>query len=277
MRTLHLTLPNSTDNFILMEMCERLKAGQTVTMLFGGVSMLPLINGRGDKIRLRPLAADEKCVKGEVYMFLYQNHFVIHRLMNVKGSDHDFRGDNCFNHEHVTRENVLAKLIAIEQVDGNVVDCESDDWHRKSRKVVLRRSAKNNFMIMKSPTFRSRLAVLYFVLLAALMWAPINGLGIALDNYILGLRADHLLHASVYLFCPLFLADWFDKRWWRVLFTALSVGVVTEFGQMLLPFRGFDVNDLMANCVGNILGWAAILPLMKRHRRIMKNKNLNNK
>lgn len=272
MQTIHLSLPNSPDNFILMEMCERLNEGQTVTMLFGGVSMLPLINGRGDKIRLRPLADGEKCVKGEVYLYLYQNHYIIHRLMGNKGELLDFRGDNCFNHEHVKRQDVLAKLIAIEKTDGTVVDCESEEWRRKSRKVVLRRSAKNALMIMKSPTFRSRLAVLYFVLLAALMWAPINGIGIALDNYIFGLRVDHLLHASVYLLCPLFLADWFAKRWWRVLFVALTVGLTTEFGQMLLPFRGFDVNDLMANCVGNIVGWLAILPLMKRHRRIINSR-----
>ena len=52
MKTIQISLPNSLDNFILVEMCERLKEGQTVTMLFGGRSMLPLINGEGDKIQL---------------------------------------------------------------------------------------------------------------------------------------------------------------------------------------------------------------------------------
>ena len=66
MKTIHISLPNSPDNFLLVEMCERLKAGHTVTMLFGGRSMQPLINGNGDKITLRPLAADEKCHPGKL-------------------------------------------------------------------------------------------------------------------------------------------------------------------------------------------------------------------
>ena len=67
METIQISLPNSPDNFLLVEMCERLKEGMEVTMLFGGRSMLPLINGEGDKIKLRPLADKEKCVPGEVY------------------------------------------------------------------------------------------------------------------------------------------------------------------------------------------------------------------
>ena len=64
-----------------MEMCDRLKEGQEVTMLFGGHSMLPLISGEGDKIRLKPLAEGEACQPGEVYLFLHNNHFIIHRLL----------------------------------------------------------------------------------------------------------------------------------------------------------------------------------------------------
>ena len=91
-RTIHISLPNSPDNFLLVEMCERLKAGQTVTMLFGGDSMLPMINGNGDKIRLRPLDADEKCIPGKVYLFFDGNHYIIHRLMRISNGVYDFRG-----------------------------------------------------------------------------------------------------------------------------------------------------------------------------------------
>ena len=38
-------------------------------MLFGGVSMLPLINGNGDKIKLRPLKDAEACVPGTDNLF----------------------------------------------------------------------------------------------------------------------------------------------------------------------------------------------------------------
>lgn len=277
MKTIEISLPNSPDNFILVEMCERLKAGHTVTMLFGGTSMLPLINGRGDKIQLRPLAANEECKPGEVYLFFYQNHYIIHRLMTIKRGMHNFRGDNCVNYEHVMRDNVLAKLVAIEKVDGTIVDCESDEWRRISRKVVFRRTCKNIIPRLVGQQSRRRCAVVYFILLAILMWAPLNGMGLALNNYIFGLRLDHLLHASVYLFCPLFLADWLDKKYGWILLAAILIGLITESVQALLPFRGFDINDLVANCLGNLLGWLAILPLLIRHQKIVNKRIINNK
>ncbi len=268
--TTQITLPNSIDNFILVEMCERLKQGQTVTMLFGGHSMLPLINGEGDKIQLRPLADEESCVPGEVYLFRHQDHFIIHRLMRIEDGVHVFRGDNCYASEYEGRENVLAKLIAIEKLDGTLVDCETEEWRSLSRKVTRRRNIKNTLIRFTNQHARKKWAVLYFVLLAVLMWAPLNGVAPILDNYILGLRADHFLHASVYLFCPLFLTDWLGKRRGWVLLVALCVGLLTESVQALLPYRGYDVNDLIANSIGNIIGWMAVLPFMNRYRRIMQ-------
>ena len=92
-KTIHISLPNSPDNFLLVEMCERLKAGQTVTMLFGGSSMLPMISGTGDKITLRPLAADEKCKVGKVYLFFHGGQYVIQSGIdgsNIVSGDFEF-------------------------------------------------------------------------------------------------------------------------------------------------------------------------------------------
>lgn len=272
MQTRHIVLPNGPENFILQEMCERLKEGQTVTMLFGGTSMLPLIYGRGDKVRLRPLAESERCVEGEVYLFCLNGHYIIHRFIRYEGDTHVFRGDNCYNYERTTRDCVLAKLIAIEKTTGQLVDCESDDWRRQSKKVLRKRDIKHMIIGMVNQKARRRWAVVYFILLAILMWAPLNGLGLALDNYVFGLRLDHLLHASVFLLCPLFLADWLDKRYYRMLVIGLLIGIVTESVQMLLPYRGFDVNDLIANFLGVLIGWAVMLPRMRRHRRLVNNK-----
>ena len=264
MKTIQITLPNSPDNFLLVEMCERLKAGHTVTMLFGGSSMLPMISGTGDKITLRPLGADEKCCPGKVYLFFHNGHYVIHRLMRVHRGDHDFRGDNCYKHEHVIRENVLAQLMTVIRPDGTEVDCEGEWWRKRSRQVSTRRTVRNIVARVASRSARRKWSVAYFVLLAVLMWAPLNGLGLPLDNYVFGLRMDHLLHALVYLACPFFLMDLLHRRKGLVLAVAVLVGLFTEFVQYLLPFRGFDVNDLIANAGGNLIGWLAILPFMIR-------------
>ena len=266
METIQISLPNSPDNFLLVEMCERLKEGQVVTMLFGGRSMLPLINGEGDKIRLRPLEEGETCVPGEVYLFFCNNHYIIHRLLKVENGVHIFRGDNCYSNEEVPREQVLAKLMVIIRPDGTEVDCEGDWWRKASRRVLRCRKVRSLVVKLANSKARRRWAVLYFVLLAVLMWAPLNGLDVALNRYVLGLRVDHLLHGAIYLLCPLFLMDFLNRRRGHMLLLAVIIGIFTEFVQYLLPYRGFDVNDLVANMIGCVLGWLALLPFLFRKR-----------
>ena len=76
-------IPNEADSFIVDEMKERLAQGLTVTIAFGGSSMLPLIDGRSDCIELA--AVEGGLQRGEVYLFVNQGRCVIHRLINVWG------------------------------------------------------------------------------------------------------------------------------------------------------------------------------------------------
>ena len=107
-----------------------------------------------------------------------------------------------------------------------------------------------------------KVAVLYFVALLLLMWLPLNG--VALDNYVFGLRADHLLHASVYLPCVYMFSRLFPSKLWMLWLCSLAVGGLTEGVQYLLPYRGFDVNDLLANAIGVSLGLFLFLFLLKK-------------
>ena len=86
------------------------------------------------------------------------------------------------------------------------------------------------------------------------MWLPINGLGIRMDNFVLGIRIDHLIHASVYLPCVIMIMPFCHFRWRRAWLVALAVALTTESVQWLLPYRGFDINDLIANILGVSLG-----------------------
>ena len=267
MEVRNILLPNRPDTFLLTELRARLKEGMEVRVAFGGISMLPLISGGSDTIRLRPLRQEEEPVAGDVYLFVRQGHHIVHRLMRREGDIYVFRGDNCYNCERVRRQDILARLTLVEHADGTSVSTDSPEWHAASRRVVRRRNAKNHILRWLGHKKRRVYSVIYFILLAVLMWAPVGGLGVPLDNFILGIRADHLLHASIYLLCPVMLVDLLRFRRWRILLTAIGIGLLTEGVQYLLPYRGFDINDLIANAFGSILGWLAILPYLQRKAR----------
>ena len=260
-----LTIPNSADSFIVDELRSRLAQGITVRIVFGGDSMLPLINGSKDKIELSPL--DGPVRKGDVYLFVYQGRCVIHRLIAVEDDCLVFRGDNCMGHERVHSDAVLARLSAVVKPDGRIMDCNSAEWHRLSRRVTLRRSTIN--LLRRSFCSRQRRweRWVYFALLLILMWAPMGVLGIPLDNFVLGIRADHLLHASVYVPCVFFMMDFFVFSKRRSLYSwlaALLLCLTTEIVQYWLPYRGFDINDLIANTFGVTVGLVLLVVIRRK-------------
>lgn len=226
---------------------ERLEAGERVKITLVGSSMQPTIC-EGDGVTLEPLTDQPKV--GDVVLFRYCGRHLLHRIVEEADGVYTTLGDNCITPEHCRRDDIVARLVSVEK-------------HNLLKHFVLRWFGHRG---------RRQLRPWYFALLAVLMWAPLNGLGIPLDNYILGLRADHLYHASIYLFCPLFLMDLFGRlgtqgRKWTVWVTAVAIGLLTEGVQYLLPYRGFDINDLFANTLGVTLGWAAILIARRAFRR----------
>ena len=262
-----ITLPNSADSFIVDEIRDRLAQGHTVRIAFGGESMLPLIRGTHDKIELSQVVGPLR--KGDVCLFLYQGRCVVHRLISIKGENLVFRGDNCARKERVARTDVVARLSGVVRPDGNTVECDSFKWRSLSMAVAVRRTVANTISGIFSRRRRQWERWVYFAVLLTLMWAPVGLLGVPLDNFIFGLRADHLLHASVYIPCAIFVMDFFRMSRYKMFYTwlaSLSIGLFTELVQYLLPYRGFDVNDLVANSFGVTLGVVVIL-VAKRNRR----------
>lgn len=96
------------------------------------------------------------------------------------------------------------------------------------------------------------------------MWLPLGGLNVRLDNYVMGIRFDHLLHASVYLPCVWMLLPLTASKLPRSIAVSLTLCMLTEWVQWLLPYRGFDINDLVANIVGVLIG---VLPLLLKRRQ----------
>lgn len=219
--------------FALVE--EQLAAGGRVRIQLVGGSMQPTLLA-GDELILETTA---DVAVGDVVLFRYKGRHILHRVVAIEGDRYIMRGDNSASNEAATREDIVAKVVGVEK-------------HGKMKHWIVRWSGHKG---------RRQLRPWYFALLALLMWAPLNGMGVPLDNYVLGIRLDHLLHASVFLPCALFVMDLYrgKRRSVAVWLTAVVVGMVTEGVQWLLPYRGFDVNDLVANFLGVTLGWLAVL------------------
>jgi len=103
------------------------------------------------------------------------------------------------------------------------------------------------------------LAFVYLILLFLMTVVPLGPLNATLnDNYTLHIRWDYLLHTFVYLPLPIMLGVAITKQqkgfWFRVLALALLMTISFELLQKLLPYRSFNINDMVANGVGAILG-----------------------
>jgi len=107
---------------------------------------------------------------------------------------------------------------------------------------------------------------------------PLLGVSSTLyNNYTLTIRWDYLLHALVYLPMPLLLVFYLKKRhsksgksfrgyrlWIMVLGTALILTVVFESVQIFIPYRRFNLNDMVANGVGVMLGLIPAILVLRR-------------
>ena len=102
------------------------------------------------------------------------------------------------------------------------------------------------------------LAGLYVLMLLIAALIPIgNETQILLSNYTLQVRADYLVHALFYLPLPvvLLLSGWGRRGGWMpVILLSMAVVVLFETVQMLIPYRTFNINDLIANGIGVFIG-----------------------
>jgi len=115
----------------------------------------------------------------------------------------------------------------------------------------------------QSLVVRWKLFYLYTVFLILLSVLPINSIsGISINHtFVVSIRLDYFLHCLVYL--PLVVFTWMDREidtnrtpfkalgWIMVL---LLFAAVTEWIQYFLPYRAFNINDMIANTVGVLIG-----------------------
>lgn len=238
--------------------------GETVAIPLRGVSMDTFLREGRDVVKLGPVAGELRC--GRVYLFECQGRHILHRLTRKNGNDLVFRGDNLVSCERVTSGDIRAQLVGVVR-NGKEIKAGSLRFGLLSACSVVRGAARRFVWNLGRGSVRHKIVPWYLALIAFLMWAPLNGVGIPLDNFVLGIRADHLLHASVYVPCVFFLASRLGFVHWKAMFFSILIGLTTEGVQYLLPYRGFDINDLVANVLGVTLGFIVAVVVDRRHPR----------
>lgn len=113
---------------------------------------------------------------------------------------------------------------------------------------------------------RWKLFYYYLIVLILLSVLPINSTGSSINHvFVVSIRLDYLLHCLVYI--PLVFFAWIDKEMnilrlpfktvgWGIIIFAFAI--VTEWIQFFLPYRAFNINDLIANTLGVLIGFLII-------------------
>jgi glycopeptide antibiotics resistance protein len=94
---------------------------------------------------------------------------------------------------------------------------------------------------------------LYFFAIILLITLPINKSGSLNDITVVHLRGDYFFH--ILTFIPwAFFGFLMKKNLWIWIIPGLLFAVGSELLQLILPWRRFNINDLIANGAGVLLG-----------------------
>ncbi|MBP3483123.1 MAG: S24/S26 family peptidase [Alistipes sp.] len=121
------------DNDIFFAQVEEMIAdGQNVVMRVKGHSMRPFIRDGRTRVQLSPCDADS-VRKGDIVLFRYRGHHVMHRIIARSGDRLTLAGDgNYRKFEHCDIRDVVAIVNGIIRPDGNVIRCTSSRWRTAS-------------------------------------------------------------------------------------------------------------------------------------------------
>jgi len=127
--------------------------------------------------------------------------------------------------------------------------------------------------------FRLRyIAYIYLLILLIGTLVPLGQLNHTLnDNYTLNIRWDYLIHALVYMPMTVLLGFGLMRgridndlqafgsvRYWIIIaFAGLFIAASLEALQLIIPYRRFNINDMLANGLGVLIG-LIIIPVFRR-------------
>ena len=107
-------------------------SGSDAEILAKGNSMRPFIRSGRTRLRLSPCNT-ELLGRGDVVLFRYRGHHVMHRIASRSGDEFVLAGDgNIGLVEHCTSADIIARLTAIVTVRGRVISCDARLWRTAS-------------------------------------------------------------------------------------------------------------------------------------------------
>ena len=109
-----------------------------------------------------------------------------------------------------------------------------------------------------------KLLYTYIIVTLVLVVIPTKGSEITIDDiHVLDvMRLDYLLHVLLFIpLVPLSRMSWPGRPWWLIITAGLLFAACSEFLHLLLPYRGYNINDLFANMAGVIVGAVLLLAL----------------
>jgi VanZ family protein len=118
-------------------------------------------------------------------------------------------------------------------------------------------------IISKLTQFRTSFFWLYVIVLVLLAVLPINSQSsYQLNNsYVVNIRLDHFLHGIIF-FPWVLLAKWsYPARNTILVFAGLIAAVLLECVQFFLSYRTFNINDMIYNVTGVLIGSIVLLKM----------------
>ncbi|MDD4142744.1 MAG: VanZ family protein [Bacteroidales bacterium] len=98
------------------------------------------------------------------------------------------------------------------------------------------------------------LFIIYIVAVLALLLLPMNSVASVCSFKFLSIRGDHVIHACIMLPWMFLRPDRHIKMWVWLLMGFAFAGLI-ETTHYFLPYRGFEIEDMISNFAGIILGW----------------------
>lgn len=104
--------------------------------------------------------------------------------------------------------------------------------------------------------------IAYAILIVLVAVIPIGSSEQLDKTFIFHFRADYLLHSAVFIPWAFFCVKT-NKRLPLWLFAGMLYGVASEVVQYWIPYRSFNINDMLANLIGVAAGFVIFVPLLR--------------